>query len=71
MAFLGVGAVPYDLEPPSISAEQGIMRAVARGVYTSPKVTLARHSRGGGNPSLPAFRVTPRGDSGRTISQSP
>jgi CHAT domain-containing protein len=33
MAFLGIGAVPYDLEPTDIGAERGVMRAVSRGVY--------------------------------------
>jgi len=42
MAFLGVGAVPYELEPPSGSAQRGIMRAVARGVYTVSGVHLNR-----------------------------
>jgi CHAT domain-containing protein len=32
LAFLGVGAVPYDLEP-SDGPDRGIMRAVASGVY--------------------------------------
>jgi len=33
MAFLGIGAVPYDLEPRDTAASQGIMRAVSRGIY--------------------------------------
>jgi hypothetical protein len=33
MAFLGIGAVPYDLEPKDTAASQGIMRAVSRGIY--------------------------------------
>jgi CHAT domain-containing protein len=31
MAFLGIGAVPYDLEPKD--TDRGIMRAVSRGIY--------------------------------------
>ncbi len=33
MAFLGIGAVPYDLEPKDTGTDRGIMRAVARGIY--------------------------------------
>jgi CHAT domain-containing protein len=33
MAFLGIGAVPYDLEPKDIGPDRGIMRAVSRGIY--------------------------------------
>jgi CHAT domain-containing protein len=33
MAFLGIGAVPYDLEPKDGGPSRGIMRAVSRGVY--------------------------------------
>ncbi len=33
MAFLGIGAVPYDLEPKETATEHGIMRAVSRGIY--------------------------------------
>ena len=33
MAFLGIGAVPYDLEPKDTSTDRGIMRAVSRGIY--------------------------------------
>ena len=42
MAFLGVGAVPYELELPSSSAQRGIMRAVGRGVYTVSGMHLYR-----------------------------
>jgi len=33
MAFLGIGAVPYDLEPKDGGPGRGIMRAVSRGIY--------------------------------------
>ncbi|PYV19451.1 MAG: hypothetical protein DMG21_01580 [Acidobacteria bacterium] len=33
MAFLGIGGVPYDLEPKDASTGRGIMRAVSRGIY--------------------------------------
>jgi len=33
MAFLGIGAVPYDLEPKDPGTDRGIMRAVSRGLY--------------------------------------
>lgn len=33
MAFLGIGSVPYDLEPKDGGPSRGIMRAVSRGVY--------------------------------------
>ena len=33
MAFLGIGAVPYDLEPKDTGTDHGIMRAVSRGIY--------------------------------------
>ena len=33
MAFLGIGDVPYDLEPKNTGAEHGVMRFVSRGIY--------------------------------------
>ena len=33
MAFLGIGSVPYDLEPKEGGPGRGIMRAVSRGIY--------------------------------------
>jgi CHAT domain-containing protein len=33
MAFLGIGAVPYDLEPKDTGTDRGIMRTVSRGIY--------------------------------------
>lgn len=33
MAFLGIGAVPYDFEPQAAGGDRGIMRAVSRGIY--------------------------------------
>jgi CHAT domain-containing protein len=33
MAFLGIGAVPYDLESKGTGTDRGIMRAVSRGIY--------------------------------------
>jgi len=33
MAFLGIGAVPYDLEPKEAGSDRGIMRAVSRGIF--------------------------------------
>jgi CHAT domain-containing protein/tetratricopeptide (TPR) repeat protein len=33
MAFLGIGSVPYDLEPKDGAPGRGIMRAVSRGIY--------------------------------------
>jgi CHAT domain-containing protein len=42
MAFLGVGAVPYDIEPKDIEMDRGIMRAVSRGIYDISGVHLYR-----------------------------
>jgi CHAT domain-containing protein len=33
MAFLGIGAVPYDLEPKDAGTDRGVIRAVSRGIY--------------------------------------
>ena len=33
MAFLGIGAVPHDLEPTDTGTDRGIMRAVSRGFF--------------------------------------
>lgn len=33
MAFLGIGDVPYDLEPKNTGSEHGVMRFVSRGLY--------------------------------------
>jgi CHAT domain-containing protein/tetratricopeptide (TPR) repeat protein len=42
MAFLGIGAVPYDLEPKDTGTDRGIMRAVSRGIYDISGVHLYR-----------------------------
>jgi hypothetical protein len=33
MAFFGIGAVPYDLEPKDTGPDRGIMPAVSQGIY--------------------------------------
>lgn len=33
MAFLGIGDVPYDLEPKNTGSEHGVLRFVSRGIY--------------------------------------
>ena len=48
MAFLGIGAVPYDLEPKDTAASQGIMRAVSRGIYDLSGAHIYRLPGSGG-----------------------
>jgi transposase-like protein len=46
MAFLGIGSVPYDLEPKDGGPSRGIMRAVSRGVYdVSGTISIAYRRR--------------------------
>lgn len=58
MAFLGIGDVPYDLEPKNSGSEHGVMRFVLHGIYdlsgahlyalpeTRQKLIFARHALG-------------------------
>jgi len=48
MAFLGIGAVPYDLEPKGSAASQGILRAVSRGIYELSGAHIYRLPGSGG-----------------------
>ena len=48
MAFLGIGAVPYDLEPQESTASHGIMRAVSRGIYELSGARIYRLPGSGG-----------------------
>ncbi len=47
MAFLGIGSVPYDLEPKDGGPSRGIMRAVSRGVYDVSGTHLSQVRRFG------------------------
>jgi len=48
LAFLGIGAVPYDLEPKNTAASQRIMRAVSQGIYDLSGAHIYRLPGSGG-----------------------
>ena len=48
MAFLGIGAVPYDLEPKETASSHGVMRAVSRGIYELSGAHIYRLPGSGG-----------------------